>query len=121
MSSSENSRRLEDIARQGAICQRVADKGFEQFIERSEAGRLNRSQAERSLEIIAEASKHLDPEFKAAHLNIPWREITDMRNLINHAYGQVDYHVVWRAISGEIPDLLDDLGIEPDPDPYSHL
>ncbi|MCK4532547.1 DUF86 domain-containing protein [bacterium] len=37
-----------------------------------------------TLEIIGEASKKLPDEFKKKHSGIPWRDMTDMRNVLIH-------------------------------------
>jgi uncharacterized protein with HEPN domain len=37
------------------------------------------------MEILADAA-HLSSELKARHTDIPWRRITDFRNVLAHAY-----------------------------------
>lgn len=59
----------------------------------------------RRLEIIGEAVKQLPEEFKQSHLEIPWRDIGDMRNVLIHAYFEVDYKIVWNTATKLIPQL----------------
>jgi uncharacterized protein with HEPN domain len=59
----------------------------------------------RSLEIIGEASKKIDDEFKAQHPYIEWRKMAGTRDRLIHHYFGVDYDVVWDIIQNKIPDL----------------
>ena len=61
----------------------------------------------RNLEIIGEAASKLDPTFRAAHPNIPWRSMIDARNILIHAYDQVNPHLLGDIIVTDIPDLLE--------------
>lgn len=60
----------------------------------------------RALEIFGEAAANLSKAFQAKHPNIQWRAIVGMRNRLIHAYFDVDYDIVWAAISEEIPDVI---------------
>jgi uncharacterized protein with HEPN domain len=67
---------------------------------------------ERSLEIIGEAVGQLDASFKDDHPDIPWRKICGLRNIVTHVYWEVDYDIIWQAVTVEIPRLkqqVDDL------------
>ena len=76
---------------------------YDDFIQ---DGRLSRAIC-RSLEIIGEASVKLSPDFKAQYPQIPWREISDLRNKIIHHYFGIDYEIVWDTITTDIPMLHD--------------
>ena len=39
----------------------------------------------RNLEIIGEAARRFDDAFRLAHAEIPWRAMTDVRNILIHA------------------------------------
>jgi hypothetical protein len=43
----------------------------------------------RNLEIIGEAARRFDDAFRVAHAEIPWRAMTDVRNILIHAYDRV--------------------------------
>lgn len=45
----------------------------------------------RSLEIIGEAPKKIDDEFKAAHPPIEWRKMVGTRDKLIHDYFGIDY------------------------------
>jgi uncharacterized protein with HEPN domain len=59
----------------------------------------------RSLEAIGEAARRLPAEFKAGHGEIPWHQITGLRNRIVHAYFDVDLDSVWAIVRNELPGL----------------
>jgi uncharacterized protein with HEPN domain len=59
----------------------------------------------RSLEIIGEASKKVDEEFKVQYPYIEWRKMAGTRDRLIHNYFGVDYDVVWDVIQNKIPDL----------------
>ena len=47
----------------------------------------------------------MDDEFKATHPDIPWRSIVGMRNFIVHEYEEIDYDLVWQAVSVDLPAM----------------
>jgi uncharacterized protein with HEPN domain len=64
-----------------------------------------RKAIERSIEIIGEACKKIDVEFKTNHTQIKWKEMAGTRDIIIHNYAGVDYEIVWQIIEVEIPEL----------------
>ncbi|HEV2201199.1 MAG TPA: HepT-like ribonuclease domain-containing protein [Bryobacteraceae bacterium] len=60
----------------------------------------------RNLEILGEASRKVGTEFRAAHPEIPWREMNDLRNVLIHNYEGADPVIVWGVVEKEIPALL---------------
>jgi len=61
----------------------------------------------RSLEIIGEAAKKLDDEFKVTHSHIEWKKIAGTRDKLIHEYFGVDYDIVWNIIETKLPELKD--------------
>ena len=59
----------------------------------------------RCLEIIGEASKRVDVEFRYKYQMIPWKEMAGMRDKIIHYYEGVDYSLVWFTVTNKIPEL----------------
>ena len=59
----------------------------------------------RCLEIIGEASKRVDLEFRQKYNVIPWKEMAGMRDKIIHYYEGVDYSLVWFTVTDKIPEL----------------
>ncbi len=62
-----------------------------------------------NLIIIGEAATRLArsyPSFAAAHVDLPWREMINMRNRIAHGYVELDFRIVWRTAQIDLPELL---------------
>jgi uncharacterized protein with HEPN domain len=59
----------------------------------------------RNLEIIGEAARKLDDEFRAAHPEIPWRQMIDTRNILIHAYYRVAPEILMDIVIKDIPQL----------------
>jgi uncharacterized protein with HEPN domain len=63
----------------------------------------------RNLGIIGEAAHRLladSPDYAATHPEIPLAKIYGMRNLITHAYEEVDMEIVWNLVLFDVPTLL---------------
>ncbi len=57
----------------------------------------------RRLEIIGEAVKNLPKEFLKNYSHVNWQNPADMRNVLIHAYFDVDLRVVWDTIVNDLP------------------
>jgi uncharacterized protein with HEPN domain len=64
----------------------------------------------RNIEIIGEAAKKIPDEARAMAPEIPWRLVTDMRNLLAHGYFSVSLLVVWDTATTQIEPLEAALG-----------
>lgn len=59
----------------------------------------------RRLEIIGEAVKHLPQNFRDKYPEVAWRKATGMRDILIHAYDEVETEQVWLTITEIIPSL----------------
>jgi uncharacterized protein with HEPN domain len=59
----------------------------------------------RALEIVGEAAKKIPPEVRALRQDIPWREVSGMRDKLTHDYFGVDVLVIWRTVGEDVPLL----------------
>ena len=77
------------------LAARDAD-GFVEGLDESDflASRLHQNAAIRSLEVLGEAAGKVSPAFRAAHSEIPWRDIAGMRHRLIHGYGEVRLDLV---------------------------
>lgn len=57
--------------------------------------------------ILGEIVKHLSPEFREIHPEIPWKQIAGMRDKLIHDYNQVDLNLTWQVANSQIPNLLE--------------
>ncbi len=63
----------------------------------------------RALEVIGEAAKNVPIEVQQRYPQIPWREITRMRDKLIHHYFGVNMQVVWKTVSEDLPRLESNL------------
>jgi len=58
----------------------------------------------RNIEIIGEAAKHLSRSIKS-RINLPWKQIIGMRNIIVHEYFGVDVKIVWMIVRSQLDEI----------------
>ena len=64
---------------------------------------------ERRIEIIGEAARRISPDLEVAHPDIPWRLIVDQRNVLIHAYDEIETERIWALAQQDIPRLVEQL------------
>ena len=67
--------------------------------------KLVQSAVIRQIEIIGEATKNVPTTFRNKYPNIEWKKIAGMRDVIIHAYFQVNLELVWKVIKDDLPKL----------------
>ncbi|KRT66793.1 MAG: hypothetical protein XU11_C0004G0041 [Candidatus Dadabacteria bacterium CSP1-2] len=80
----------------------TSDLTWEDFQKSS----LHQNAVMRMLEIIGEAARKISQETKNAHPDIPWKDITGMRNRLIHEYFRIDIEKVWDTVRNDIPVLI---------------
>jgi len=60
----------------------------------------------RAFEIIGEAARQIPENVREKNPNIPWREISAMRNKLTHEYFGVNTEVVWRTVQEDLPVII---------------
>jgi uncharacterized protein with HEPN domain len=63
----------------------------------------------RSLEIIGEATKQIELEFRLKYPDIEWKKIAGMRDKLIHDYIGVDLWAVWAVVEKVIPQFKEEL------------
>ena len=61
----------------------------------------------RNLEIIGEAVKHLSDATTQRRLDIPWKEIAGMRDVLIHHYFGVKLDAVWEVVKQHLGPLAE--------------
>lgn len=56
--------------------------------------------------VMGEAARRLSDEIRAAHPEVPWRDIIGMRSVVTHGYDQIDDDELWQVIERDLPELM---------------
>jgi uncharacterized protein with HEPN domain len=95
--------RIQDIL--GAIDsiqQRTAGMDFEMFSENETIVKA----VLYDLIIIGEAAINIPVEVQTLAPEIPWRLMSDMRNIMAHEYFRVNLRITWATIQNNLPPLI---------------
>jgi len=90
--------RLADIAEAAAAIELYLSRGTLEIEETYYACRAR-------LMEIGEAVAHLSPTLTSENPDIPWREISGMRNVLIHDYDDVSFDEVAGTIDNDLPSL----------------
>lgn len=70
-----------------------------------EADKRKRWLVERGIEIISEASRHLLPDLKDRHPEIPWQKVAGIGNILRHDYHRIAHDVLWHVARNDLSVL----------------
>jgi uncharacterized protein with HEPN domain len=59
----------------------------------------------KEVEIMGEAAAKVSGETKTQYPEIPWQDMSLMRNRLIHVYFDVDLEVVWETVQKDLPEL----------------
>jgi len=58
---------------------------------------------------IGESARRISPGFHQTHPEIPWNKIIAMRHKVVHDYLEINYEIVWRVATVNLPPLMVEL------------
>ncbi len=79
----------------------VGDEDFDAFL----ADGKTQSAVLMQLQQIGELAKRVSPQAQAETPSVPWRDVTDFRNVVAHEYYSVQLPVVWEIITDQLAPL----------------
>jgi len=82
--------------------QNYTSSGEEEFMK----SRLVQDAVNRNLEIIGEATKRISVKLKEKNMQIPWRQMAGLRDVLIRDYMGVNTKTVWNVVQNELPQLL---------------
>jgi len=63
----------------------------------------------RNLEVIGEAARNIPDNLRQQYSHIPWQRIVGLRNVVIHAYFNVDLNIIWQIIKANLPAVKEDI------------
>jgi uncharacterized protein with HEPN domain len=60
----------------------------------------------RNLTIIGEAATRIPEQVITENQEIPWHDMSDMRNIVVHEYFGVSNKILWETIQSDLPPLV---------------
>lgn len=54
---------------------------------------------------VADAAGRLPEAVKSAANDVPWDDLRDIRILVDHIYHRIDYEILWRTLTEDLPQL----------------
>ncbi|HHT9134084.1 MAG TPA: HepT-like ribonuclease domain-containing protein [Candidatus Avalokitesvara rifleensis] len=83
------------------IEQFVGDMSFDEFVQDDKTS----SAVIRKIEIIGEAAKNVPRDLRKRYKELPWSDMTKMRDKVIHAYFGINHKIVWRVIKERLPQM----------------
>jgi uncharacterized protein with HEPN domain len=103
MSSRSAKERIQDILNAiNSIQSRTAGMSFDQFSQDETIVKA----VLYDLIVIGEASINIPADVQALAPELPWRLMSDMRNIMAHEYFQVNLQITWSTIQNNLSPLI---------------
>jgi len=92
----------------------LACRRVQRFVEGVAEPAFQRNEEKRwavvsQLLVVGEAVKRLSDEFQEEHNRTPWAQMAGMRNRLIHGYDKINWHLVWKTATRDVPTLLAEL------------
>ena len=85
----------------------VSSKSYSDFT----GDKLLQAGIQRKLEILGEAAKNVSQELKEKYPEIDWKPASALRDVIIHAYFDIDLESLWNTVENNLPVLKEKLNI----------
>jgi uncharacterized protein with HEPN domain len=60
---------------------------------------------QRGIEIISEAARHIPPDLRDRHPEIPWKQVIAMGSVLRHEYHRIADAIVWGVVTDDLSAL----------------
>jgi uncharacterized protein with HEPN domain len=59
----------------------------------------------RRLEVLGEAAKRIPEDVRSKHPDVPWKEVSGLRDVLIHQYNDVDLELTWTTVQSRTAEL----------------
>lgn len=87
----------------------VEDVGQFASAEELALDRRSRNSAAKEIQQAQECAKSLSDQTTSQITQVPWRELRELRNVIVHEYGDIDWDVLYDTVTTDIPQIISEL------------
>lgn len=60
----------------------------------------------RNIGVIGEAARHVPQDVQERYPDVPWPQMSGMRNVVIHDYSSVSVPIVWQTVKRNLPPLI---------------
>ena len=98
-------KKLDEVAHRKKLPDRyIPQVKFSDF----ENDRKTQSSVIMQLQVIGELVKKIPEDIKSS-INLPWKKMAGMRDMVAHDYFSLDLEAVWNTVTKDIPELAKDI------------
>ena len=83
----------------------VGTRSFENYL----SDRVLNLAVEKLFINLGEAAVRVPEVERTAMIDIPWRQVIGVRNILAHGYEQIDHETLFRSVAADLPALEDTL------------
>lgn len=58
-----------------------------------------------SIETIGEAAKNIPKSIREKYKDLPWQDMSKIRDKISHFYFGINYEIVWKVVKERLPEI----------------
>lgn len=73
------------------------------------SNKMLRMAVERGFQILGDAARRVNEQFKAEHPEIPWSAVVKHRNVVVHDYADLSLGRLWEVVQRDLPVLVRNL------------
>jgi uncharacterized protein with HEPN domain len=74
-----------------------------------ESNKMLRMAVERGFQILGDAARRVNEQFKAEHPEIPWSAVVKHRNVVVHDYADLSLGRLWEVVQRDLLGLVRNL------------
>jgi uncharacterized protein with HEPN domain len=97
--SRSDAHRLADMMQAADELAAIVERGRDLY----DSDVIIRRAVERCIEIFGEAAKSLSSDVRAAHPEIPWSDMSKIRDRLSHHYHRIDHALLWTIAEQNVP------------------